>query len=150
VEYRKLEPKETVTINGCPLHPDAAVAWAYMVTEARKDGIESPLLLPESGYRSIEKQKELYNDEVNKWLAKGLSLEEARKMARKWVATPGNSEHHTGMAVDLDMSLSSCKENAAQLKMTREYQWLRDNAKKYGFYNYEAEPWHWVYNPPSK
>ena len=30
------------------------------------------------------------------------------------------------------------------------YLWLKQNAEFFGFYNYEAEPWHWAFNPDDR
>ncbi|HEX9060990.1 MAG TPA: M15 family metallopeptidase, partial [Clostridia bacterium] len=126
----------------------AAKALQMMQQSAMKDGIGPPLLLVESGYRSDEEQKVLYEDKVNEYMTKfGYSREKAQEEADIWVAPPGCSAHRTGRAIDLNMSIESTSGNAEALKKTKEYEWLKNNAAKFGFCNYEVEPWHWEYNP---
>ena len=50
----------------------------------------------------------------------------ARKMALEWVAEPGTSEHQLGIAVDINPDYTVSKGVGF-------YEWLRDNAHKYGF-----------------
>ena len=54
-----------------------------------------------SSYRSHAKQEELYKDEVDKLVKKGMTREEAEVEAGKEVAIPGTSEHELGLAVDI-------------------------------------------------
>jgi len=49
-------------------------------------------------------------------------------------AKPGSSQHERGLAIDFD----NCNTHS-----TACYNWLKSNAKKYGYYNLESEPWHW-------
>jgi len=51
-------------------------------------------------------------------------------------ARPGTSKHESGKAVDF-----TC--NGAPIAGTSCYNWLKANAKNYGFVNYPKEPWHW-------
>lgn len=46
-----------------------------------------------SGFRSIERQQQLWEDAVRKY--------GSPEAARKWVAPPGKSEHNSGTAVDI-------------------------------------------------
>lgn len=128
----------------------AAKAYNDMVEHARKDGFEQPLLSLTSGFRSDARQKELFDEEVNKYIKQGDSESKAKEKARKWVAPPGGSIHRTGKAVDMKISTKypNSKGYVEKLKKTDVFKWLMRNAHKYGFYNYPAEPWHWEYNPP--
>lgn len=80
-----------------------------------------------SGYRSLELQQQLYNEEIAKYQALGLDYNSAEATAKKWVAVPSTSEHHTGLAVDI-----SAAENSGQDPYTV-YNWLAKNSYKYGF-----------------
>lgn len=55
-------------------------------------------------------------------------------------ARPGTSMHEKGLAVDFTYNGSSIREGSAF------YNWLVQNAKNYGLYNYPAESWHWSTN----
>ena len=68
----------------------------------------------------------------------------------KFVAKPGYSEHQTGLALDI----GSRKSNI--FLSSREYQWMQENAYKYGFIyrfskkyenitGFRSEAWHYRY-----
>lgn len=111
-------------------------------------------LQPVSCYRSVARQKTLYWNEVDKWLNKGYSQSEAERVAATVVKRPGQSEHNTGLAVDLGGSgnymLNQDFENTAAFK------WLYENCADYGFIlrfpegkeditGVIYEPWHYRY-----
>lgn len=61
-----------------------------------------------------------------------------------------NSPHFTGHALDLYVGgepVSTRQDNRALQTRTQVYQWLVNNAEKFGFYPYFYEPWHWEYHP---
>lgn len=137
-----------------PVQNDQAVdARAYpdlqdMLQDMSQAGL-SPLIC--SSYRSQERQQELYDNKVQRVMAEGVSLEAAQAEAARWVARPGTSEHQTGLAVDI-VSLSNQMLDETQ-ESTPEFQWLAENAWKYGFIlRYPSdksektgiayEPWH--------
>ena len=137
-----------------PVQNDQAVdARAYpdlqdMLQDMSQAGL-SPLIC--SSYRSQERQQELYDNKVQRVMAEGVSLEAAQAEAARWVARPGTSEHQTGLAVDI-VSLSNQMLDETQ-ESTPEFQWLAENAWKYGFIlrypndksektGIAYEPWH--------
>jgi LAS superfamily LD-carboxypeptidase LdcB len=122
------------------LHRLAAAALQAMINAARADGIMAPLLEAVSGYRSVAKQKRLW--EI------GLEKHGSVAEARKWIAPPGRSPHHSGRAIDLWLGLGIGKRNAKAMASLPVYKWLQINAELFGFYPYTREPWHWEYNPP--
>ena len=72
------------------------------------------------GYRSYQEQKNIYDS-----YASSMGLSETDKI----VARPGHSEYQTGLSFDLmpyNKVLDKPKESS-------EYQWLKENAYKYGF-----------------
>lgn len=73
-------------------------------------------------YRSYETQKELFNI-----YSVGYETEEE---ATKYVQKPGHSEHHSGLCINIQIY-----ENGISYELTdkSEYQWIIDNAYKYGF-----------------
>ena len=102
-----------------------------------------------SGYRSSQRQKVLFQQQVERWQETGCSLEEAREKALQTVALPGHSEHQTGLAVDF----SPVSPAFAQ---TEAYGWLQEHGAAYGFVQrYPAgkeswtgvaeESWHYRY-----
>lgn len=147
-------PEDFVPGELVPVQNDQAVdARAYpdlqdMLQDMSQAGL-SPLIC--SSYRSQERQQELYDNKVQRVMAEGVSREAAQAEAARWVARPGTSEHQTGLAVDI-VSLSNQMLDETQ-ESTPEFQWLAENAWKYGFIlRYPSdksektgiayEPWH--------
>ena len=122
-----------------------------MLNDCRAAG-HKPLLC--SAYRSVAFQKELIEDKIDSLRRQGYSEAEAKKEASVWIATPGTSEHHTGLAVDIvDIDYQLLDEKQED---TATQKWLMQNCSKYGFIlryptekkaitriNYE--PWHYRY-----
>lgn len=117
-----------------------------MLAAANKDGVN---LLVISCFRTLTKQTNLYNAEVQKWLNRGYSEENAKAKAATIVAVPGTSDHNLGLAVDLN-SVEESFEN------TKQFDWLQEHAAEYGFvmrypkHKQEVtkiiyEPWHYRY-----
>jgi D-alanyl-D-alanine carboxypeptidase/Hemopexin len=139
-------PSDLVTVDGpnnakVQLHHLAAKFWGQLVEAARADGHASPLLLPVSGYRSSATQKVLFDQAVARY--------GSEEEARKWVAKPGGSAHQSGRAVDCWLGTSNDSTNVGTQRKTAVWAWLVANAERFGFYPYDAEPWHWEYNPPA-
>lgn len=99
-----------------------------------------------SGYRSYARQQAIFN-----WNAQQQGVEEANKTS----AIPGQSEHQTGLAMDV----SSPSVGYALVEAfgdTKEGKWLAENAPRFGFIirypkgkeaitGYSYEPWHLRY-----
>jgi D-alanyl-D-alanine carboxypeptidase len=107
-----------------------------MMEDARDDGVEMYVV---SAYRSFEYQAEL----------KGRYLVTYGSGANAFSADQGFSEHQLGTSVDFTApGLGGGLEGFDQ---TEAYEWLLDNAHKYGFVLsypegnqfYVFEPWHW-------
>ena len=111
----------------------------------KEDGINIKL---DSAYRSVQSQQELWDEWVN-------TPEKGLAYAKKFMAAPGYSEHHTGLAIDI------CLEKDGELiydndKMLADIEtFLKIHAKlaDYGFIlrylkgkedttGYSYEPWH--------
>jgi LAS superfamily LD-carboxypeptidase LdcB len=122
-----------------PLHRAAANAWIALIDAARIDGLAEPLLLPVSGYRSRARQQKIWDRAMAKY--------GSERAARKWVAPPGKSAHQSGRAVDCYLGTAVGSEHVNRQRRTAAWAWLVEHAEQFGFYPYEAEPWHWEYNP---
>lgn len=126
-------------------------ALEAMLTDCRKAGY-NPVVC--SSYRTIERQRTLFENETKIFMEYGYDRLEAEEFAAKWTARPGYSEHHTGLAFDI-VSASYQKLDYSQ-ENTPEQKWLMKNCYNYGFIlrypddkteitgrNYE--PWHYRY-----
>lgn len=120
-----------------------------MFADAKADGVDLKLV---DGYRSNDRQNELYQEQVSRWTAKGYSRKDAEDNAATITARPGTSEHQTGLAMDI-VTPSYTKMNKGFAK-TAAYKWLDTHAYNYGFtLRYKDgkssvtkviyEPWHW-------
>lgn len=120
-----------------------------LIKSARADGLKAPLLTPLSGYRSPGSQQRLWQRALTKYRAKLRNSgkeptdEEVERETRRWVAKPGNSTHQTGRAVDFELGTPIRSEAAPAARATQAFLWLKGNAGRFGFSNYEPEPWHW-------
>lgn len=122
------------------LRKEAAEALEKLFEEAKQDNI---ILYAVSGYRSYNRQKTLFDNKSN---------QVGPEAANLVVAYPGQSEHQTGLAMDV----SSQSANFAleeYFEDTPEGKWLKDNAHRAGFIirfkkdatditGYSYEPWH--------
>jgi len=128
------------------LQKDAARALDALLFDADNAGYNITVT---SGYRSEKYQKEIYDLRRSYYISKGKSESEATRLTEKYVAPPGFSEHHTGLAVDMH-TLPSAEVSFSE---TEEFLWLCENAANYGFIlryprgkedvtGYGFEPWH--------
>ena len=122
------------------LHRHAAMAWAQLLQAALSDGIGGPLLHIISGFRDPKHQQKLWKRAIKKY--------GSPQQAPKWVAPPGRSAHQSGRAIDLYLGGKIGSRYVTGLRKKPAYQWLVNNAERFGFYPYQREPWHWEYNPP--
>jgi LAS superfamily LD-carboxypeptidase LdcB len=137
-------PADLVVLDGLdrpvPLHRLAALAWAALSAAARTAGHAAPLLLPVSGYRTVDEQAWLWEAALVKYGDPDVAL--------LWVARPGTSAHQSGRAVDCHLGSPIESEYVEAQRGTAVHRWLAANAERFGFYPYDVEPWHWEYNPP--
>lgn len=121
----------------------AADAIEKMFAAAAKEGLE---LFGQSGYRSYDRQKSIFAANVNK------NGEEA---ANKYSARPGESEHQSGLTMDVTNAAVSF-DLIIEFGETPEGKWLQEHAAEYGFIirypkgkeeitEYQYEPWHLRY-----
>lgn len=125
------------------MREEAAKALEDMFNGAKKSGIT---LYAVSGYRSYDRQTVLFGAEVDRV---------GEEKAVQAVAYPGNSEHQTGLAMDIS-SKSADFLLTEEFGETKEGKWLKENAHLYGFIlrypegkesitQYKYEPWHFRY-----
>ncbi len=125
------------------LNATAAEALEALFDGATKDGI---VLAAVSGYRSYDRQAQLYNNYVAR---------DGQALADTYSARPGTSEHQLGLAMDVSAPSVGYR-LTADLGTTKEGIWLAQNAHHYGFIirylkgkesitGYMYEPWHLRY-----
>lgn len=104
-------------------------------------------IVPVSGWRSLEEQQKIWDDAVR---------ENGLEFARRFVAAPGHSEHHTGLAIDLGKKQEEIDFLCPEFPYSGICQAFRTLAPYYGFIQrYPAgkehvtgighEPWHFRY-----
>ncbi len=131
-----------VTYDNMPVSDKILEPLENIFLAAKADGVELNIT---SGYRTYEDQEKLYNDRIFEYIDKGYSYDEAESLTMQYVAKPNHSEHHTGLAVDF-----------SGISNTKMWEWLDNNAYKYGFIlryeedkmnvtNINYEPWHYYY-----
>ncbi len=119
-------------------------ALVNMFSDAKKEGINLRVV---SGYRSFQYQVNLFDRYVKK---------DGFEKANKYSALPGQSEHQTGLAVDVDNNSDAKYTVSVKFEETDAFKWLQKNAYKYGFIlrypkgkegitGYTYEPWHYRY-----
>lgn len=122
------------------LRKEAYEAYKKMQDDAEKEGLSMYITSP---YRSYDTQYKLYNYY--------LSID-PQEVVDTYSARPGNSEHQLGLAVDI----LSPGYDFGNFYQTKEAEWLKENAYKYGFIfrypedkvditGYKFEPWHYRY-----
>lgn len=120
-----------------------------------------------SGYRSFEKQKQIFENKYSLYLSEGMSPEEAINKIIEYSTIPGTSRHHWG--TDVDVFDSSVPQPESILEEEHYYndgcytklkKWMDENANRFGFYEvytnnpdrkgFKHEPWHYSYAPLAK
>ena len=122
-----------------------------MLADCGKAGLQ-PVVC--SAYRSEATQTRLFKNKITRLRTAGYTTAEAEKEAMYWVAVPGTSEHHTGMAVDIVSAIYQTLDQKQE--ETAEQKWLMEHCWEYGFIlRYPSdkseitgigyEPWHYRY-----
>lgn len=129
---------------GTELHKPAKLAFLAMQKDAKKEGISLFIL---SGYRSYETQKSLF--------ARYASAH-GKEKANQFSAHAGESEHQTGLAIDIGDTSYPELTLEEKFGTTKAGIWLSKYAHRYGFIlrypkgeekvtGYQYEPWHFRY-----
>jgi len=139
------EPGDLVTfLGGHRMRREAAEHLLDMRNEMFGQGYRMTVVV---GYRSYGTQVNSFNNAVARFGTVNADVSFAR---------PGHSEHQTGLAVDLLHIGGFDYMQNSYFEKTREFEWLRENAHKYGFilrypegyrdiHGFIFEPWHWRY-----
>jgi len=126
------------------LSPDALQALNRMMDAFRDQG-GSKTVNVVAGYRTEAFQQHLFDQSAER---------NGQSHAEKYVAQPGGSEHHTGLAIDF--SLFFADGSSGEYTGSGEYAWINANCQNYGWvvrYDRDKErltgigdePWHFRY-----
>ncbi len=146
------------------LQREAFQQFKKMQKNALKDGIKIQIV---SGYRSYQRQLQIWNNKYDKYILEGLSPKETIYKIIEYTTIPGTSRHHWGTEIDIidanvKMPHTLLKEtnytkNGVYHKLNN---WMQRNAHKFGFYlvynnnlnrkGFKYEPWHYSYKKLSK
>jgi zinc D-Ala-D-Ala carboxypeptidase len=129
--------------SGRYMREPAAAAFIQLVETAALDGLELKMT---TAYRSYEYQKIIYDNYLNQF---------GEEEANSFSAKPGQSEHQTGLAVDVSSPRVNY-ELEEPFGDTPEGKWLASRAHEFGFIlrypkgkeeitGYTYEPWHLRY-----
>ena len=156
----KIDMNETLKLG---LLPEAYLKFKQMQNDAKKEGVEIEIV---SGYRSYQKQKNIWNNKYNKNFKKGILGTKNINRIIQYSTLPGTSRHHWGTDIDVidkrftpkgDLLIEkNYSENGVYSQL---YRWMKKNSKNYGFYlvyddspkrkGFKFEPWHYSYKPLS-
>lgn len=125
------------------MRENAAHALEELFEGAEEAGLE---MFAQSGYRSYDRQNDIFTANAS---------QHGEDHANTYSARPGESEHQTGLAMDVT-SAEVNLELVEEFGETEEGQWLAENAPEYGFIirfpegkeditEYQYEPWHLRY-----
>lgn len=139
IEYDYI-PKDLINVDGITINKEVYEAFLKMKDDMRKEDLNIRII---SAYRSYQYQEKLYNNYLKS---------ESQKVVDTYSARAGYSEHHTGLAIDVDNE----KLDYNKFYLTKEFNWMTENAYKYGFIlrypkdketitGYAYEPWHYRY-----
>lgn len=125
------------------MRAEAANSLQFFFADAKQEG---HFLYHLSGYRSYSRQNTIFSNNVEK---------DGLEKASRYSAKPGESEHQSGLSVDITSEAVSFS-LTAEFGETSEGIWVKENAHKYGFIirypkgktgitGYVYEPWHLRY-----
>lgn len=114
--------------------------WPFLeelLEDAEDDDIDLRVV---SAFRAFDRQRELKSS---------YDIIYGEGTANQFSAAQGYSEHQLGTTVDF--TTKELGNNFTSIAQTEAYEWLKDNAYKYGFIMsypenneyYQFEPWHW-------
>lgn len=140
-------PKVPFCIGEMKMRKEAAEMLEKMFAAAKEEGIT---LVARSGYRAYGTQEAVFERNIKR---SGL------QKALTYSARPGQSEHQTGLAMDITAK-SVNNRLVENFETTKEFEWLSLHAHEFGFIlrypkgreedtGYQYEPWHYRYVGPS-
>lgn len=124
--------------NGINVHKEIASDVRRMLKAAEADGVLLQSINGTGGFRSHARQIELRRQHCG-----SSNYDIYKKKSSLCIpptATPGNSMHEQGKAIDFSNKFGAITRNSP------EFRWLTEHAATYGFKNLPSESWHWSIN----
>ncbi|MDD7915363.1 M15 family metallopeptidase [Polaribacter ponticola] len=148
VKVKNLHASKTIYLN-----KEVYDALVKMYEAAKADNINLRII---SGTRNFYEQKSIWERKWKKY--NNLSPIKRAQKILEYSSMPSTSRHHWGTDLDLSNLNNSYFDKGRGKK---EYEWLKNNAKKYGFHQvytskdkgitgYNMEKWHWSFMPLAK
>lgn len=146
------------------LQKDTREAFDSMWAAALIDGVDIKIV---SGYRSFERQKQIWTSKYNRFTSDGMSPTEVIDKIIEYSTIPGTSRHHWGTDIDIIDNGETRPKSALEEEHFVEggvyyklKQWMDTHAHEYDFYlvytndenrkGFKYEPWHYSYEPVAK
>ncbi len=149
-------------VSGGVIHHQAMRAFLDMHNSALKEGIDISIV---SGFRSFERQLEIWNSKYKRYTSQGLTSLQAIEKIMLYSTIPGTSRHHWG--TDIDIIDKKALLSEGELLNEKNYhgngpfcqlkEWMDKHSETYGFYltytannhrtGFNYEPWHYSYQP---
>ena len=154
----------TLTEGNIVLQPKVYKAFIAMAEAAAEEGIVIEIV---SGYRSFERQEQIWNRKFREYTEEGLTGPEAVSKIVEYSTIPGTSRHHWGTEIDIIDSSTDLPENVLSESHFREggpffrlKRWMDEHSERFGFYlvypdspgrkGFHFEPWHYSFGEISK
>lgn len=127
---------DIVSVRGIKVARQIATQIEALLNAAQADGIK----LGGGGYRSHEQQIKLRIAHCGGNTYENIYKKPSNQCTPP-TATPGNSMHEKGLAIDFTYNGKTIK-----TRTNPGFVWLAKNAARFGLYNMPSEPWHWSVN----
>lgn len=149
-------PSELTILQYPYLRKEVLEAFILLHQAAKNDGINLKII---SATRNFITQKIIWEDKWKKNQHPSSDVKNKALQILRYNSMPGISRHHWGTDIDLNKTNNTYFSHG---KGKLEYDWLVDNAHKFGFYQvynsknedrlygFEEEKWHWSYIPTAK
>lgn len=99
-----------------------------MLEAGRREGLYFEIC---SSYRDVERQRELFEEDLRALLDRGYTYQTAYEEVAKETMPPGYSEHSTGLAFDIVAADYQMLDDGQE--RTAENKWLLEHCAQYGF-----------------
>lgn len=151
------------TTNNQHIQDEVYRAFSAMKKAAAKEAIDIQIV---SGYRSFERQLQIWNGKYQRYTQQGLTPIEVIKKIIEYSTIPGTSRHHWGTDIDIVDGNKKAPHTLLDPDNYREKGvycdlkvWMNKHAKSFGFYEvytdepnrkgFFYEPWHFSYKKVS-